>query len=208
MRAVPYSVAKRLLAVKSERRIACRKQVAALLEAVLDGSVEARDAINCWPCFCNSDPSVQCAYTMLWYWEADEDRRWQEMMYSDLQFQQLQNCVQLLKLGHPLPHQVMIDYLERLAPQEFSEQTWVSRPVLVFKRFVAWFHRVWQESFQVFLSSLPSGGPWDALQGQPLSQAKSKTKSQPIPQNALTLSQLSALSKRTKPSPSSSLFRL
>lgn len=84
--------------------------------------ITARDAINTWPCYCNTDPSVQCAYTMLWFWESDEERRWEEMMYSDMQLKLLSEVVKVLKLGHPLPPQIINQYDPYNAPPEFSSR--------------------------------------------------------------------------------------
>ena len=137
-----------------ERRIACRKQVAALLNAVLEEIISARDAINCWPAFCNEDSSVQCAYTMLWYWEADEDRRWQEMMYSDVQLQQLSDVAKILNLGLPLPDSLKTEYLTEIRPNEFSEKTMFSRPLLTTRHFLGWIKFQLLQSFS--LLGLPS----------------------------------------------------
>ena len=108
--------------MKPSRQIACRKQVAALLKAVLEDEISSNDALNCWPAFCNADPSVECAYTMLWYWESDEERRQQEDLYADVQIQQLYTVIGLLEMGKPLPESLLIGYKGKLAPIEYERK--------------------------------------------------------------------------------------
>lgn len=107
--------------MKPQRQIACRKQVAALLKAVMNDEVEAKEAINTWPCYCNQDISVICAYTMLWYWESDDERRFQEMFYADVQLEQMKRAVEALEKGWSLPPDLIIGYQGRLAPYEYTE---------------------------------------------------------------------------------------
>ena len=107
--------------MKPQRQIACRRQVAALLKAVLDDAVEAKEALNCWPCYCNRDTSVICAYTMLWYWESDDERRFQEIYYADVQIEQIRRAIDSLEKGLSLPPDLIIGYQGRLAPYEYTE---------------------------------------------------------------------------------------
>ncbi len=108
-----------------KRAIAYRKQAAALLESVINDQLEARTAINCWPTLGNQDPSVRCVYTMLWYFESDEDRHHVETYYSDLQLKFLQEAIAFLKEGEPLPLAVLQMYLPSTAPPEYmSSWTW------------------------------------------------------------------------------------
>lgn len=138
--------------MKPERRIAYRRQVAALIESVLDETITARDAINAWPSYCNEDPSVQAVYTMLWYFESDEDRRWQEMHYSDVQFQLLIECVNHLKQGNPLPLQLLDVYRSRQAPPDFSLKWLWTRPLWSIKALTAWMKRLFRTSLALAVS--------------------------------------------------------
>jgi hypothetical protein len=106
--------------VNPERAIAYRKQVSGLIEAVLADEISPRVALNCWPTFTNQDPSVQCVYTMLWYFEADEDRHHLELYYSDLQLKTLREANVYLKKGEPLPLEMLKEYQSVMAPPEYS----------------------------------------------------------------------------------------
>ena len=121
--------------MKLERQIVCRKQVAAILQAVLDEEVTSQDALNMWPCYCNEDASVQAAYTLLWYWEADDDRRFEEALYSDVQIKQMQEVVSVLSQGLPLPPYLLMGYQGRPAPPDYMgfASTW-RWPLLKLKR--------------------------------------------------------------------------
>jgi hypothetical protein len=113
--------------VTPERAKAHRKQVSALIEAVLAEEISARTALNCWPTFCNEDPSVACAYTMLWFFEADEDRHHQEMFYSDLQLKTLKEASGFLRKGEALPLSLLEAYQGVVAPPEYSGKwTWLT----------------------------------------------------------------------------------
>lgn len=108
-----------------ERAIAYRKQAAALLEAVLLEEVPARTALNCWPMLGNQDPSIQCAYTMLWFLESDEDRHHQEVFYADVQLQTLRDALTYLRRGESLPVSLLREYQATQAPPEYSPHwTW------------------------------------------------------------------------------------
>lgn len=113
-----------------ERAIAYRKQVGVLLESVLAGEITARTGINCWPTQANTDPSVRCAYTMLWYFEADADRHRAEVFYADLQLKALQHAATYLKKGDALPATLLRDYVHLPTPPEYDGR------------------RVWQEPLQ------------------------------------------------------------
>lgn len=112
-----------------ERAMAYRKQVSALLEAVLNDEISARTALNCWPGYSNEDPSVQCAYTMLWYFEADEERHHQELFYADVQLQNLRKVCDLLKRGEALPLSLIQAYRPRVAPTEFDREAFWKDPL-------------------------------------------------------------------------------
>jgi hypothetical protein len=116
--------------VNPERAIAYRKQVGALLEAVLADEVSPRAALNCWPMEGNRDPSVLCAYTMVWYFEADEDRHHEEMFYADLQIKTLQEASIPLKAGHPLPSQLLAEYQAYTAPSQYADRNSWRDPLL------------------------------------------------------------------------------
>lgn len=112
--------------MRPERAVAYRKQAAALLEGVVNDQLPARTALNCWPVLGNEDPSVQCAYTMLWYLEADEDRHFEEPFYADIQLKVLAEAAQLLKQGEPLPAAWLAEYGIRQAPPEYMD-SWLWR---------------------------------------------------------------------------------
>ena len=112
-----------------ERAMAYRKQAAALLEAVLDEEITPRCALNTWPSVGNADPSVQCAYTMLWYFEADEERHHVETFYSDVQIKTIRDVAILLKEGKALTSDILNVYKNRLGPQEYQPKTVWQEPV-------------------------------------------------------------------------------
>ena len=113
-----------------ERAIAYRKQVSALIDAVLTEDISARAALNCWPMAGNQDSSVRCAYTMMWYFEADEDRHHLELFYADMQIQNLRDANSHLKKGDPLPENLIQEYKARKAPSEYAG-SWTWREPLV-----------------------------------------------------------------------------
>lgn len=117
-----------------ERAIAYRKQVSALIEAVLSEEITPRIALNCWPTYANQDPSVHCAYTMLWFLEADEDRHHQELFYADLQLNTLRGANQYLQKGEPLPPAWIHEYRNLLAPPEYSDAWTWRAPLLWLQR--------------------------------------------------------------------------
>lgn len=110
-----------------ERAIAYRKQAGALIDGVLDNSLSARAALNSWPMEGNQDPSVQCAYTILWFFESDqEERHQQELYYADLQVKLLMEVCTQLKQGLALPPNLLHEYKTHLAPSEYeaTKATW------------------------------------------------------------------------------------
>ena len=111
-----------------ERAVAYRKQASILLESVILGDVSAREALNCWPRPGNEDPSVQCAYTMLWFFESDEDRHHLELYYSDLQLKTLQEAAQYLRHGNPLPASLLHEYQATQAPMEYNGTSFWQQP--------------------------------------------------------------------------------
>jgi hypothetical protein len=116
----------RLGKVNPERIIAYRKQAGALLEAVLSEDVSPRAALNCWPMAGNEDSSVQCAYTMLWFFESDEDRHKTELFYSDVQLNALIEVSGCLKKGERLPTHFLNEYRGLIAPSEYHfSGTWM-----------------------------------------------------------------------------------
>lgn len=122
-----------------ERAIAYRKQASALLDAVLAEDITPRAALNCWPAMGNEDPSVRCAYTMLWFFEADEERHHLEMFYADLQIKTLQEASHCLRQGEPLSSALLRDYQQVMAPPEYSD-AWVwQQPLWSLRRQI---HRV------------------------------------------------------------------
>jgi len=107
-----------------ERAIAYRKQAAALLEALLENAITPRAALNSWPMEGNRDPSVQCAYTVLWYFEADRDQRHQEeMFYADLQVRLLMEIATCLRSGEALAPKLLAEYQAQLAPTEYHPKS-------------------------------------------------------------------------------------
>ncbi len=143
-----------------ERAIAYRKQASGLIEAVINEEISPRAALNCWPMAGNEDPSVQCAYTMLWYFEADEDRHKEEEYYADLQIKTLLETAQCLKRGEVLPHALIKEYATALAPSEYAASWTWREPWL-------WFKHGW-----AFLKQIIETNPWVT---HPVSRRKSKS---------------------------------
>jgi hypothetical protein len=95
-----------------QSRLERRKKAAALLEAVLDETIEARIAINRWPESLNSpDPSLDCAYLALWHFEADETQQKTEVFYMDAQLELLRQIVNHLEAGRELPPHILRIYI-------------------------------------------------------------------------------------------------
>ncbi len=110
-----------------ERAIAYRRQAAALLRAIVGLDISPRAALNCWPVLGNEDPSVQCAYTILWYFEADEDRHKAELFYADAQLTLMKEVYEALEKGQALPPELMAEYpATMMAPPE-SASAWLWR---------------------------------------------------------------------------------
>lgn len=125
-----------------ERTIAYRKQASALLESVLCEAITPRAALNTWPMSGNVDPSVQCAYTMLWFFEADEDRHQQEVFYADLQLKALQEAYCYLCQGEALPVSTLATYQHITAPSEYTTSS-------VWKHPLGWFQTQWSLIVQI-----------------------------------------------------------
>ncbi len=92
------------------RALAFRLQAAVLLRAVLDEQLLPKTAINCWPYEGNEDLSVLCAYTMLWFFESDEERHQQEAYYTDLQLNEMRVAALHLEQGEEIPSELIESY--------------------------------------------------------------------------------------------------
>jgi hypothetical protein len=129
------------------RAIAYRIQSGALLAAVASEAIEARIAINTWPSLGNEDPSVQCAYTILWYFESDEDRHHEESFYCDVQLGVLGEVADLLLKGEVLPDHIMFKYNQQVASVEY-DNNWTWRGML-------WQVKRWMARIEEVLASNP-----------------------------------------------------
>lgn len=122
-----------------ERAVSYRKQASALIEAVIADEISPRAALNTWPLLGNEDSSVRCAYTMLWFYESDEERHHRELFYSDIQIQALKEVCQYLKQGAPLPNALLQEYQGAMAPPEYhSGWTW-RQPLWWMRQQIRWF---------------------------------------------------------------------
>ncbi|MEZ4573607.1 MAG: hypothetical protein R2857_01535 [Vampirovibrionales bacterium] len=130
-----------------KRAQAYRIQSGALLAAVADETLEPRIAINTWPSLGNEDPSVRCAYTILWYFESDEDRHHQETFYCDVQLGHLAEIAAYLLKGEGLPDHIMLKYNQQEASVEY-DNNWTWRELL-------WQARHWVDLTETVLSSNP-----------------------------------------------------
>lgn len=129
--------------MNSERSIAYRKQAAALLEALFENAITPRAALNSWPMEGNQDPSVRCAYTVLWYFEADRDERHQqEQFYADLQVRLLMDIATCLKKGDALAPKLLAEYQAQLAPTEYHPKS------TLYMGLVRWSLAAWQAAKQ------------------------------------------------------------
>ncbi|MEB3244725.1 MAG: hypothetical protein VKJ06_01930 [Vampirovibrionales bacterium] len=118
-----------------------RQHAGHLLEAVLDETLTARQALNRWPLFApgkpEPDPSLAAAYQALWHFESDEEKQQGQVFYMDIQFEMLSAMSRFLKLGQPLPPDILTHYEPAIAP---DEQPVVYDPQLgFFKWLPAWF---------------------------------------------------------------------
>jgi hypothetical protein len=116
--------------VNPERAVSYRKQAGTLIEGVLAEEISPRTAINTWPSYGNGDLSVRVAYTMLWFFEADEDRHKQELFYPDLQVKAMKEAAIWLKKGEPLPLRLIVEYEEQIAPEMYNPHRSWSDPVM------------------------------------------------------------------------------
>lgn len=134
------------------RAMAYRIQVAALIEAVLKERITPRTAIHTWPMLGNEDPSVMCAYTMIWYAESDDDRVHEEVFYSDIQLDLLAQMVAVLKTGEALPDTIIREYKQQVPAPEYDDHwTW---------RTYVWRFRRWGSVLEQIMLSNPRLSQW------------------------------------------------
>ncbi len=91
-----------------------RQQAALLLEAVLNEAIEPRVAINRWPENHGlEDPSLDCAYQVLWHFESDETQQKTEIFYMDAQLELIRQVANALKANQDLPDHILYTYLKQ-----------------------------------------------------------------------------------------------
>ena len=85
-----------------------RKYVGRLVYAVLTERKTVRDAILLFPE--SSDKSIECAYHALVHFEADEDLRYKDYDYREVQNDYLEFIAETLSQGKSLPRNIIADY--------------------------------------------------------------------------------------------------
>ena len=85
-----------------------RKYVGRLVYAVLTERKTVREAILLFPE--SSDKSIECAYHALVHSEADEDLRYQDYDYREVQDDYLEFIAETLSQGKSLPRNIIADY--------------------------------------------------------------------------------------------------
>lgn len=121
------------------QQLARRREAAFLLASVLEGTLEPRQAINRWPVLCakeGTDTSLETAYHILWYLEADEDQQ-RQPFYLDLQVELLTQVIRWLDRGDDLPR--------------YLQQTYLARPPVYFYQSQNTWQLPWQGLFHVYL---------------------------------------------------------
>ena len=91
--------------------IEARKKAAALIKSCLYSNVLVREALKLWPEI-NNDPSLICARHALIHFETDEDIRNSNVDYAEGQIQWLEELIQILSQGDPLPENIIETYKE------------------------------------------------------------------------------------------------
>ncbi|HEY9746057.1 MAG TPA: hypothetical protein V6C99_07555 [Oculatellaceae cyanobacterium] len=128
---------------------AFRKQVAELFEAVLDERITAQVAINRWPvpdtCL---DPSLTCAFWVLWHFEADEVQQQSELYYLDAQLELLRQIAFFFNRGQDLPPYILAAYSGQPPVRFYTARTpWQAygqNLLLLLKRFL----QLWRQAVQ------------------------------------------------------------
>ncbi len=101
-----------------------RREAAALLDAVWQERMEARQAINQWPTLPQGeepDASLSAALQAVWFFEADEDRHRTELFYLDAQIALIRQMAVHLADGRDLPPYLLQAY-KASGPTRFYQQ--------------------------------------------------------------------------------------
>ena len=85
-----------------------RKFVGRLIFAVLTGRKNVREAIKLFPE--TKDPNITCAYHALVHYASDEEMRYQDIDYRELQDDFLEFIAQTLCDGKVLPQNIIDEY--------------------------------------------------------------------------------------------------
>ncbi|MBY0450748.1 MAG: hypothetical protein K2X01_09015 [Cyanobacteria bacterium] len=133
------------LSISLQRRI-----VGDLLDHMLNDSLTPQQVLQRWPVSyqvsdLERDPSLYAAFQAVWYFEADEDRRFQEMFYADLQWALLEQMIGYFKKSDPLPHNLLSVY-SPVEPKFYQAQQLFWQPL-----------RVWKDNLEQFLGTIHQG---------------------------------------------------
>ena len=131
--------------VSLQRRIA-----GDLLDHMLNDNLTPQQVLQRWPVSYHvsdlkRDPSLYAAFQAVWYFEADEDRRYQEMFYGDLQWALLEQMIGYLKKSDPLPQNILSVYTP-VEPKFYQAQQLFWQPL-----------RVWKDNLEQFLGTIYQG---------------------------------------------------
>ena len=85
-----------------------RKFVGRLIYSVLTEQICVREAIKLFPD--TQDLSVECAFHALVHFEADEDFRYKNIEYKDVQDEYLEYLAEVLSKGEALPKNIIDEY--------------------------------------------------------------------------------------------------
>ncbi|MEM0951398.1 MAG: hypothetical protein AAGI66_04540 [Cyanobacteria bacterium P01_H01_bin.74] len=106
-----------------------RKLAGQLMEAVYDGELSVQKALNKWPVYPNSnDSSLNAAFKILFFFEADEGLHQTEPFYADAQLQLILEVSLTLKQNKDLPPHMISTYAQIQLPNQFYNQQsfWLS----------------------------------------------------------------------------------
>ncbi len=87
--------------MKGDNLADVRRDVADILQQVLNNKISAKEARNRWPDHAR-DPSLDVAFHLLYHYEDDEDIRQKDLKYAKWQISQFQEIIDCFKNGNPL----------------------------------------------------------------------------------------------------------
>ncbi len=89
--------------------IQSRKIISELIIDILSGKINIQDAIKKFPQNIN-DESAQCAFHAILHYEADEDYRQHDLLYSEEQKDYLEYIANLFENGEDIPANIIEEY--------------------------------------------------------------------------------------------------